>query len=105
MRYEGVADTTADPTTTTSIPNNCHDAGLASMTPWVKRDVGTAIDEGNLHLGWYFDIPSGLIYHWTINAQALEVDWAQPTLKLIENGNFSYPKDYSVKEVTTANEV
>jgi hypothetical protein len=105
VRYEGVADSTADPTTTTSIPLACYDRALASLVPWLKKPVGSAVEQEEFGVTWYYDSPGGLIYHWAINGQALEIDWAEPTLKLISNGTSVFPASYSVKEITAVNQV
>jgi len=106
VRYEGVADTTSDPTTIqATIPNACSDDSLASLVPHLNKAVGSAATEETLDVSWYYDILGGLIYHWTINTQRLEIDWAQPTLRLIENGVSIFPTLYNVKEVTAVNQV
>jgi FtsP/CotA-like multicopper oxidase with cupredoxin domain len=105
VRYEGVADSVGDPTTTSSLPNACYDSGLASLTPHLSKTVGSAVQEDEYGISWYYDIPGGLIYHWAINGQTLEIDWAEPTLKLIENGVPTFPTSYNIKEVTAVNQV
>jgi FtsP/CotA-like multicopper oxidase with cupredoxin domain len=107
VRYEGVADTTVDPTTTTNsnTPNACRDGPIASLVPHLNKTVGSAVSEDSLDVSWYYDIPAGLIYHWSINTQALKIDWTQPTLQMIENGDSVFPTPYNVKEITAVNEV
>ncbi|CZR69308.1 related to Laccase-2 [Phialocephala subalpina] len=105
VRYEGVVDFTADPTTASSISNNCYDESLASLVPHLNKTVGSATSEESLDVTWYYDILGGLVYHWTINSQTLEIDWAEPTLRLIENGVAVFPTDYNVKEITAVNQV
>jgi FtsP/CotA-like multicopper oxidase with cupredoxin domain len=107
IRYQGVASTTADPTTSSksSIPNSCADKELNALVPHLSKTVGKATSEESLNIGWYYDIPGGLIYHWSINTQALEIDWAEPTLKSISEGDYVFPADYNVKEITAVNQV
>jgi FtsP/CotA-like multicopper oxidase with cupredoxin domain len=101
VRYDGVADTASDPTTTQwSIPNDCSDQPLSSLVPHLQRTVGSATTEESLYLSWYFD---GLIYHWTVNTQKLKIDWAKPTLELVQNGESLFPTSYNVKEITAVN--
>ncbi|KAF8860413.1 laccase precursor [Acephala macrosclerotiorum] len=104
VRYEGVADSTANPTTESSIPNSCYDESLASLVPHLNKTVGSATSEEPLDVSWYYDILGGLVYHWTINSQALEIDWAEPTLRMIENGVSVFPTDYNIKEITAVNQ-
>jgi FtsP/CotA-like multicopper oxidase with cupredoxin domain len=49
VRYEGVADDTADPTSTQyDIPNIRYDTALANLVPHLKKSVGTATTEDSL---------------------------------------------------------
>jgi FtsP/CotA-like multicopper oxidase with cupredoxin domain len=106
VRYEGVADTAKDPTTIQSrIPNDCSDQPTSNLVPYLKKTVGSAITEESLYLSWYYDLPGGLIFHWTINTQTLEIDWAEPTLQMIQNGDSLFPTDYNVKEITAVDKV
>lgn len=106
VRYEGVTDTLSDPTTTqSSIPNDCSDQPMSSLVPHLQKTVGPAITEESLVLSWYYDIPPGLIFHWTVNTKALEIDWAEPTLEMIQQGEALFPTDYNVKEITAVNQV
>jgi hypothetical protein len=106
VRYEGVTDITSDPTTTKSVPIAAwSDTGLAHLTPHLIKTVGSSVQEDEYGLTWYYDIPGGLIYHWAINGQTLEIDWAEPTLKSIDNGVATFPTSYNIKEVTAANKV
>lgn len=107
VRYEGVTDTTSDPTTTQSsdVPDTCYDTSLSSLVPHLNKTVGSATSEDSLDIGWYYDILGGAVYHWTINSEALEIDWAAPTLKLIDNGTSIFPTDYNINEVSAVNEV
>lgn len=106
IRYEG-ADGTSDPATTQSsnILNGCYGTALSSLTLHLSKTVGLATSEETLDIGWYYDIPAGLIYYWTINTQRLEIGWAEPTLQIIENGISPFPTTYDVKEITTFNQV
>ncbi|RDW82847.1 hypothetical protein BP6252_03959 [Coleophoma cylindrospora] len=105
VRYEGFADNTSDPTTTIGdIPNTCYDEGLASLVPHLNKTVGSAESEEVLDISWYYNILGGFIYHWTINSQNLQIDWANPTLVLIEEGVSIFPTDYNIYEITPVNE-
>lgn len=106
VRYEGVADTTSDPTTimAADVPDVCRDLSIASLTPHLSKTVGSETTRLTEAVNWYYDIPAGLIYHWTFNTVALEIDWAAPTLQLIQNGS-SFPTAYNVEEITAVNEV
>jgi len=107
LRYEVVTDPTSDPTTTaqSDIPNSCYDQSLSSLVPYLSKSVGPAVSEESLGISWYYDIPGGFIYHWTINSQALEIDWAQPTLKLISSGKSVFPTSYNIKDISAIDQV
>jgi hypothetical protein len=45
------------------------------------------------------DLPGGLIFHWTLDSKTLEIDWAEPTLKLVKQGADLWPTDYNIREV------
>lgn len=107
VRYEGVGDSTAEPTTTISstVPNTCYDTSLSSLVPYLNKTVGSATSEDSLSVGWYYDILGGLVYHWTINSQALELDWTEPTLKMVQDETSSFPSDYAINDISAVNQV
>jgi FtsP/CotA-like multicopper oxidase with cupredoxin domain len=106
VRYAGVSDTESDPTSTQSqIPNDCGDEISSSLVPHLEKTVGSATKEESLNLSWFYDVLGGLIFHWTLNTQTLEIDWAEPTLQMIQNGESLFPTDYNIKEITVVNQV
>lgn len=105
VRYEGIANTTENPTTTSwKMPNDCHDQQLEKLVPYLRSNVGPAATEESLSLSWYFE-PGTLIYHWTVNTRNLKIDWANPTLLMVKNGQSIFPTENNVYEITAANEV
>lgn len=107
VRYEGVGDSKLDPTTTlsASVLNACYDTYVSNLVPHLNKTVGSATSEDTLDVGWYYDILGGLVYHWTINTQALKIDWAEPTLKMVQGETSTSSSDFAMNEVSAVNQV
>lgn len=103
VTYKGVP--VAEPKTKSwNVPNNCLDVDAKQLRPKVPHTVGPAATRGKLNLSWYYDLPEGIIFHWTLNSTALKVDWAHPTLKVINDGNSVFPTSYNIHPVTVKNQ-
>jgi hypothetical protein len=101
LRYEG-ADTNADPTSTAWVPPNqiCEDESAANLSPVIVRNAGPfsfgsgmdiTVDQNELF--------NNGIFQWDINGTSFLIDWANPTLLLVENHDPSYPSQYNVDEL------
>lgn len=102
ITYKGVA--VKEPSTKAqSTPNDCYDQNMKTLVPKVKHNVGTAVSTGKLNLQWFYDLPAGLIFHWTLNSTSLMVDWAKPTLKTITDGSSMFPTLYNIHPVPAKN--
>ncbi|KAF9893207.1 laccase, multicopper oxidase, benzenediol:oxygen oxidorectuctase [Aspergillus nanangensis] len=103
VRYEGALET-EEPTSKLwdSVKNSCGDEPYEGLVPYVKKDVGDAVDSPErLNLGWFYE--TDLVFHWTIDQSALMLDWQNPTdLLVAENGSF--PKGYNVHEIPAENQ-
>lgn len=96
VRYD--ASSTADPTSRSTVTTDqtCNDEPLESLVPHLALDVTdlttTAFEELNFATG-------GPWFQWTINGSSLEIDWDQPTLLRMTDGETSFPTDYNVVTV------
>jgi hypothetical protein len=101
LRYEG-ADTTADPTSLAWVAPNqiCEDEDPANLSPVIVRNAGPfsfgsgmdiTIDQNELF--------NNGIFSWDINGTSFVIDWADPTLLLVDNHDPSYPSQYNVEEL------
>jgi hypothetical protein len=45
------------------------------------------------------------LVQWNLNATAMDVNWGNPTLQYVLNGNTSYPRNMNVIELPIANTV
>ena len=94
VRYD--TKSTSDPTSTTNVtlPATCADEPKQNLVPHVKMDVtniaGTTLENLNMRL-----THEG-VFQWTINSSSLIIDWANPTLKRILNGDDIFPTQYNI---------
>ena len=99
LRYVG-ADTTADPTSTAWVPPNqiCEDE--TNLSPVIVRNAGPfsfgsgmdiTVDQNQLF--------NNGIFQWNINGSSFLIDWANPTLLLVDNHDPSFPSQYNVDEL------
>lgn len=104
VRYAGTI-ANGDPTTQQqpSITNSCGDEPYASLVPYVAKDVGIASEQENMNIGWFYE--SDLVFHWSINTKAFEVDWQQPTNLMIYQNRSVFPTEYNVYEIPADNKV
>lgn len=105
IRYEG-ADTTVEPTSTSyEISDSCGDEPKESLVPWLKNTVGAAYSQKELALGFTYEVLNGFKFHWTVNTKYLEIDWAEPTLQIINDGGSAFPTDSNIVDVAVTNQV
>jgi len=95
VRYD--AGSTADPTTTSSVTPaaNCLDEPAASLVPHLAIDVTNVPDFTVEELSFVFDT----YFKWTINTSSLLLDWANPTVEKILDGESIFPTEYNVVAV------
>ncbi|KAH7350933.1 laccase precursor [Rhexocercosporidium sp. MPI-PUGE-AT-0058] len=102
VRYD--SSSTANPTTTSTVEasSNCGDEPIASLVPHLAMNVGnfssTAVTKEDLAFAF------GNHFTWTINSTSLLLDWTDPTMLRIFNGESIFPTPYNVEpiEITTA---
>ncbi|KAH9213418.1 laccase precursor [Leptodontidium sp. 2 PMI_412] len=102
VRYDSTS--TADPTTTSTVvaSSNCGDEPIASLVPHLAMNVGnfssSAVTKEELSFAF------GDHFTWTINTTTLLLDWTNPTMLRVFNGESIFPTEYNVEpvEITTA---
>lgn len=101
VRYDGASETD-DPTTTVdpNITDSCGDEPYASLVPWVSHTVGDSDVEDAFAVQWYYELD--LVFHWTLRTKTLFVNWSDPTLMDIYNGDTSYPSESNVVTLSSA---
>lgn len=92
LRYD--SSSTADPTTTSSVTATatCGDEDSTNLVPYLSLDVGTMLAPNEQDLSFVFDD----YFKWTLNGSSLLLDWADPTLVMVNNGDSIFPTDYNV---------
>ncbi|KAF2709229.1 multicopper oxidase [Pleomassaria siparia CBS 279.74] len=99
--YYGTSTTT--PTTSAySYTDSCDDEDLATLVPYVAKTVGTSTSTTLEDASVGFN--SDNLFRWTLNSTSMVVDWADPTLSQILNGNTTYATDDAVIQLPNANE-
>lgn len=100
VRYDN--SSTADPTSSSSVTSmaTCGDEPYESLVPHLALDVGTVTNTADEELGFTFDTS----FKWTLNDSSLMIDWSNPTLKGVLEGNDIFPTEYNMVAVdNTAN--
>jgi len=92
LRYEG-SDSAPDPTSTPYTPSTTVCQDEQGLVPVVPRNVGTFSYGDSLDIS---SIPQNGIVTWNINGSSFFIDWADPTLLLVENHDAKYPSTYNV---------
>ena len=101
--YEGAPD--ADPTTNVlaPIPTTCKEEG--PLTPWVVNNVPSDafVSQArnlnvDLHVTQVTTNGQNIVF-WGVNMTAIDIDWRQPTLQYVFDGNTSYPTSYNLIEI------
>lgn len=100
VRYDASSTATPTSNSTVTTAQTCEDEPLESLVPHLALDVTslttTAFEGLNFATG-------GPWFQWTINGSSLELDWENPTLLQILDGNTSFPLDYNVVSVDKTN--
>ncbi|KEY64653.1 hypothetical protein S7711_02853 [Stachybotrys chartarum IBT 7711] len=95
VRYN--SSSSAEPTSSSNVTTatSCEDEPLASLVPHVQLNVSSSATTIDQELGFTFDD----YFKWTINASSLYIDWAEPTLIQMLEGNTTYETEYNVVPV------
>jgi len=107
VRYD--SSSTADPTTTndaSTLSSECADEPVASLVPHLSLDVGSSAsvtDDLQLSLNATSGATANL-FRWTINTSSLYLNWSDPTILRIDNGDAVFPTDYNVEALTSVDE-
>lgn len=98
VRYD--AGSTALPATETTVEasTTCGDEPYESLVPYLALDVGdiTAVADEAL------DFTFGSYFTWTINGTSLLLDWSNPTIQQVMEGDSVFPTDYNVVAVNVS---
>jgi FtsP/CotA-like multicopper oxidase with cupredoxin domain len=100
LRYD--ATSTADPTSTAySYIDDCDGEAMSDLVPYVALNAGavTTNDEEAITVG-----KSGSVFKWFMAATTFAVEWADPTLLQIYNGDSNWTTSSHVVQVDNANE-
>ena len=95
LRYDN--SSTADPTSTSTVTpsEHCLDEPLASLVPHLAIEVTNAPNITLEQLNFEFTNQ----FRWTINTSSLLIDWGNPTMRQIFNGDSLFPTEYNVVAV------
>lgn len=101
FHYEGAPD--ALPTDTgPTITADCSD--LTDFEPIVPRTLDPSTFEANekqLDVDLTTAVTSrGNVFQWTVNDSAINIEWDKPILQYVAEGNFSFPREANVVELT-----
>ncbi|KAJ3378138.1 hypothetical protein HDU84_007905, partial [Entophlyctis sp. JEL0112] len=93
LRYSAASNLTANPSSSAySYTDECADQTL-SFTPYLSKLVGSSYaDSGSIPVTL-----SGA--DWYINGTTMAIDWADPSLLMVEEGDTSYPTKYNVVSI------
>lgn len=97
----------ANPTSTASTGPTFSCTDETSLVPYVAK----AVDSSQFTFSTSDKLPVGGptkvngVFSWNINGTAINVDWEQPTLQYIAEGDTSYPASLAVLQLPTANVV
>lgn len=89
-------------TTSFDIEQNCDDEPLTSLVPWVKKDVAAPFYETNTAVG--ITKNSDNLFRWEFNSSSLKINWEDPTLMSIYNGDNDFSNSSNVIELPGKNE-
>lgn len=105
--YAGAAD--ANPTSTgTTAPQNCNDE--SGLIPYVVKNVDSTnflSEYETLDVLLDFGIASNgqSVAQWNVNGSVIDVDWEDPTLKYVEDGNTTFATDLNLIQLPEANKL
>lgn len=101
VRYQ--SNSTSDPTTSAyNFTDSCSDETLTNLVPYVSKDLtlnGTG-DDLEVTLGTV-----NSLFKWYINSTTMSVDWADPSLLRIYEGNTTWSNQSGVILLPNANQV
>ncbi|KAK4235140.1 laccase-2 [Achaetomium macrosporum] len=103
VRYDASSTTDPDSSSTVTASTSCLGEPLESAVPHLSLDVtnmggGVVLED----LDFTFDPvgnPAVNYFHWTINTSSLRLDWGNPTLKQVFDGDSIFPTEYNVVSV------
>ncbi|KAI5851628.1 Cupredoxin [Morchella snyderi] len=100
IRYD--SSSTSDPSTSAyDQTDDCDDEDLTSLVPYVSKTVGSQED------GDDFAVTIGRVnnvFKWYLGGTTMAVEWADPTLLQVYNGESSWDDQSGVIELATADE-
>ncbi|OCL07332.1 laccase-like multicopper oxidase [Glonium stellatum] len=98
VRYD--SSSTADPTTTAySYTDDCVDEPSASLVPYVSQTVTSPTGED---LTVAVGKNDASLFRWQIGAESFQVEWADPTLLQLYNGETDWSEAECVYNLSTA---
>lgn len=98
VRYDSTD--TADPTTTAyNYTDSCDDFPMASLVPYLPLDAGTSDVTNDLDVTVAASA-SGIVY-WYVANSSMDLDWSDPTLLQVYDGNTTFATDENVYPVAT----
>jgi FtsP/CotA-like multicopper oxidase with cupredoxin domain len=100
VRYDSTS--TSDPTTSAyTYTDNCEDEAMTDLVPYLSLDASAAAltNDEPVTLG-----RSNGVFKWYMAATTFSVEWDNPTLLQIYNGNTTFDTATHVVEIPTANE-
>lgn len=102
VRYNGTNSTT-DPTSTSSVTMTatCGDEPYDSLVPYLAIDVGSlsSAEEAFESLS---DVTE-TYFMWTLNSSSLYLNWSDPTLVQVLDGDSVFPTDYNAVALNSTN--
>lgn len=94
---------TATPETSAyDFTDSCDDEDMTDLVPYISKTVGdsTSTTLENAAVGFNSDN----LFRWTLNSTTMVVDWADPTLQQVLNGNTTYDTSDAVIELPDADQ-
>lgn len=101
-----MAGASSEPTSTwhEEIPSGCDDM---AVTPTVANNVPSDRFAEAVQ-GWEMSVnitqQNGPLIHWCINGSAMEIDWSNPTVQYVLDGNMSYPREINLVQLDEADQ-
>jgi FtsP/CotA-like multicopper oxidase with cupredoxin domain len=102
VRYS--SSSTADPTSTADINlsnADCNDELLSNLVPYLPQTVVDPRQDQDLGVSI---AASGNLFKWQIGLNSMLVEWANPSLLQISEGNVTFESQENVYKLDTANE-
>lgn len=100
IRYDSTS--TSDPTTTAyTMTDDCDDEDLSNLVPYVSKTVGDESIEDDLAVAVGI---VGNLFKWYLGGTTMAVEWADPTLLQVYNGESDWADQSGVIELESADE-